>query len=165
MSIKSFFHNLFGVDKTNKQDAEKRVDDMVGGSYGYFGPPTPLSHEECKKCGGFFKPGSLKTITEINVVVGAKRGPTTHTIFSSFCDRCEPPSDVILNLVDGKSQDVIDYKYFIFHKFEIAEIFEDGEAVVSISMAEANAVWCQVCGDPNKATTCADCKKKAKKNG
>jgi len=112
MSIKSFFHNLFGVDKTNKQDAEKRVDDMVGGSYGYFGPPTPLSHEECKKCGGFFKPGSLKTITEINVVVGAKRGPTTHTIFSSFCDRCEPPSDVrFAHDFIGLGFDVLDDEY------------------------------------------------------
>ena len=95
MSIKSFFYNLFGVEK---KDVTRELDKRMVKLEGYLGPSdsfSMISHlptcDECRKCGGFFKLGSLNTVTEVNVVTGAKKGPATHTIFSSFCNRCKPP--------------------------------------------------------------------------
>ena len=169
MSIKNFFHNLFGVDKNKDNTAYRQYQEEDLFSKEDYLPSfdTINTHDVCEPCGGFFKPGSLKLVTEISVV-GEHDGPIAcFNDIKKYCDRCKPDATLIINQMDDKNKHVIDSKNFKFEKYNIQEIFGDGSEVVSVSMEESEVIWCQVCGETNTPTICAGCKKakEKKKNG
>ncbi len=165
MNIKNFFHKLLEVGKKSEYNFEERVDEVES----YFSPPLPstFTHkEECNKCGGFFNATKLKLVTEISVVGREGEAYACFNDIKKYCDRCVPAATVILTLMDDKGKNIVqDSRYFNFNKYEITETFSNGDAVVSLTLEEAEVVYCKVCGETNPAVTCSSCKKKEKKNG